>query len=198
MDIKPLFSYRAGKSFLHKMPPVLKLIFLFALTALVFFFPYYSPLYSLGFIVFARFSGFSFLQQLKDLETILPYSLLLSAVYLFSVLMKTESNAKDLTFIILQLICLVQINSLFFNTTSSMQIKESLEKFLPFKVSVLFSLFLFFIPLLFSIWAKLDYAWKARCGKNVFFKVFKLFPVFISEAFYNGQKLLYALQNRNG
>lgn len=198
MDIKPLFSYRAGTSILHKMPPVLKLFFLFALTALVFFFPYYSPLYSLCFIAAARFCGFPFLQQLKDLKMILPYCILLSSLHLFSVLMKTESSAKYLMFIILKLICLVQISSLFFNTTSSIQIKESLEKFLPFKVSVLFSLFLFFIPLLFSIWTKLDYAWKARSGKNGFSKFFKLFPVFISEAFYRGQKLLYALQNRSG
>ena len=197
MDIRPLFSYRRGTSFLHRMSPPLKLLLLFGFTALIFFFPNYVLFYSAFFIFFARFIGFSFLEQLRDLKPILPYCLLLVSLHVFSVLIKTETDIKDLAFLILKLICLMQISSLFFNTTSSLQLKETLEKILPFKVAVLFSLFLFFIPILFSIWTKLDYSWKARGGKKGLLKIFKLFPIFISESLYKGQKLMYALRNRS-
>ena len=197
MDIMPLFSYRRGTSFLHRMSPLLKLFFLLGFTALIFFFPNYVLFYSAFFIFFARFIGFSFLEQLRDLKPILPYCLLLVSLHVFSVLIKTETDIKDLVFLILKLVCLMQISSLFFNTTSSLQLKETLEKILPFKVAVLFSLFLFFIPILFSIWTKLDYSWKARGGKKGLLKIFKLFPIFISESLYKGQKLMYALRNRS-
>ena len=193
----PLFSYRRGTSFLHRMSPLLKLFFLFGFTVLIFFFPNYVFFYSVFFVFFARFIGFSFLEQLRDLKPILPYCLLIVSLHVFSVLIKTESSIKDLVFLILKLICLMQISSLFFNTTSSLQLKETLEKKLPFKVAVLFSLFLFFIPILFSIWTKLDYSWKARGGKKGLLKIFKLFPIFISESLYKGQKLMYALRNRS-
>ena len=196
MDIMPLFSYRRGTSFLHRMSPLLKLLLLFGFTALIFFFPNYVLFYSVFFIFFARFIGFSFLEQLRDLKPILPYCLLLVSLHVFSVFIKTETDIKDLTFLILKLVCLMQISSLFFNTTSSLQLKEALEKILPFKVALLFSLFLFFIPTLFSIWTKLDHSWKARGGKKNLLKIFKLFPIFISESLYKGQKLMYALQNR--
>ncbi|WP_044963094.1 CbiQ family ECF transporter T component [Treponema denticola] len=193
----PLFSYRRGTSFLHRMSPLLKLFFLFGFTVLIFFFPNYVFFYSVFFVFFARFIGFSFLEQLRDLKPILPYCLLIVSLHVFSVLIKTESSIKDLVFLILKLICLMQISSLFFNTTSSLQLKETLEKILPFKLAVLFSLFLFFIPILFSIWTKLDHSWKARGGKKNLLKIFKLFPIFISEALYKGQKLMYALRNRS-
>ena len=196
MDIMPLFSYRRGTSFLHRMSPLLKLLLLFGFTALIFFFPNYVLFYSVFFIFFARFIGFSFLEQLRDLKPILPYCLLLVSLHVFSVFIKTETDIKDLTFLILKLVCLMQISSLFFNTTSSLQLKEALEKILPFKVALVFSLFLFFIPTLFSIWTKLDHSWKARGGKKNLLKIFKLFPIFISESLYKGQKLMYALQNR--
>ena len=193
----PLFSYRRGTSFLHRMSPLLKLLLLFGFTALIFFFPNYVLFYSAFFIFFARFIGFSFLEQLRDLKPILPYCLLLVSLHVFSVFIKTETDIKDLTFLILKLVCLMQISSLFFNTTSSLQLKEALEKILPFKVALLFSLFLFFIPTLFSIGTKLDHSWKARGGKKNLLKIFKLFPIFISEALYKGQKLMYALRNRS-
>ncbi|UTC78026.1 hypothetical protein E4O04_08430 [Treponema sp. OMZ 799] len=196
MDIRPLFSYRRGTSFLHRMSPLLKLFFLFGFTALIFFFPNYVPFYSVFFILVARFIGFSFLEQLKDLKPILPYCLLLLSLHIFSLLLKTESNIKDLSFLVLKLVGLMQISSLFFNTTTSLQLKETPEKILPFKAAALFSLFLFFIPLLFSIWTKLDYAWKARGGKKGLLKFFKLLPIFISEAMYKGKKLMYGLKNR--
>ncbi|MGI5084446.1 hypothetical protein HF284_05680 [Treponema putidum] len=196
LDIRPLFSYRRGTSFLYKMSPLLKLFFLFGFTALICFFPNYVPFFSVFFVFFARFIGFPFLEQLRDFKPILPYCLLLVSLHVFSVFIKTESSIKDLTFLILKLICLMHISSLFFNTTSSLQLKETLEKILPLRMSVLFSLFLFFIPLLFSIWTKLDYSWKARGGKKSLLKIFKLFPIFISEALYKGKKLLYALKNR--
>lgn len=175
MDIRPLFSYRRGTSFLHRMSPPLKLLLLFGFTALIFFFPNYVLFYSAFFIFFARFIGFSFLEQLRDLKPILPYCLLLVSLHVFSVFIKTETDIKDLTFLILKLVCLMQISSLFFNTTSSLQLKEALEKILPFKVALLFSLFLFFIPTLFSIWTKLDYSWKARGGKKGLLKFLNFF-----------------------
>ncbi|UTC61428.1 hypothetical protein E4O05_07620 [Treponema sp. OMZ 787] len=196
MDIRPLFSYRRGTSFLHRMSPLFKLLFLFGFTALIFFFPNYVQVYSVFFILLARFIGFSLLDQLRDLKPIIPYCLLLVSLHIFSLLLKTESDIKDSGFLILKLIALMQLSSLFFNTTTSLQLKETLEKILPFRTAALLSLFLFFIPLLFSIWTKLDYAWKARGGKKGLLKFFKLLPIFISEAMYKGEKLMYGLKNR--
>ena len=144
LDIRPLFSYRRGTSFLHRMSPPLKLLLLFGFTALIFFFPNYVLFFSAFFIFFARFIGFLFLEQLRDLKPILPYCLLLVSLHVFSVLIKTESSIKDLVFLILKLVCLMQISSLFFNTTSSLQLKETLEKILPFKVAVIFYSYLVF------------------------------------------------------
>ena len=152
LDIRPLFSYRRGTSFLHRMSPPLKLVFLFGFTALIFFFPNYVCFYSVFFVFFARFIGFSLLEQLGDLKPILPYCLLLVSLHVFSVLIKTETDIKDLVFLILKLVCLMQISSLFFNTTSSLQLKEALEKIYPLKLPFcfLFFCFLFLFCFLFG------------------------------------------------
>lgn len=198
MDIKPLFSYRQGTSILHKMPTLLKIPLLFILNALVFFLPtVYCIAYALACVACARCAGFSFKQQLYDLKPIAGYTLLLLCAHALSKVLGTPSDIGALGVFVLKLVCAVQTTSLFFNTTTSLQLKQALEKILPKTAAISFTLFLVFIPLLFSIWSQTQTAWKARAGKNGIKKLFVLLPVFISLSFYKAQNLFYSLQNRS-
>ena len=186
VDIKPLFSYRQGTSILHKMPALLKIPLLFILNAL-----------ALVCTVCARYAGFSFKQQLYDLKPVAGYALLLLCAHALSEALGTPSDIGALGAFVLKLICAVQTTSLFFNTTTSLELKQALEKILPKTAAISFTLFLVFIPLLFSVWAQAQRAWKARAGKNGIKKLFVLLPVFISLSFYKAQNLFYSLQNRS-
>ncbi|MGI5173663.1 hypothetical protein H0R92_08690 [Treponema sp. OMZ 840] len=198
MDIKPLFAYRSGNSLIHKMPALIKLILLFLLPAAVFFIP---PLYCFFYIFInsaaAFYAGFSLRRQIKDLKPIAYYAFFLALTHIVSFLIGESGSVKPLIALILRLTCAIQISSLFFSTTTSLELKQALEKVLPKSISLIFTLFLTFIPLLFSVWAQLDLSWKARAGKNGPKKLFVLFPVFISTALFKAQNLFYALQNRN-
>lgn len=198
VDIKPLFSYRQGTSILHKMPALFKIPLLFILNALVFFLPAaYCVSYALVCTVCARYAGFSFKQQLYDLKPVAGYALLLLCAHALSEALGTPGDIGDLGAFVLKLICAVQTTSLFFNTTTSLELKQALEKILPKTAAISFTLFLVFIPLLFSVWAQAQRAWKARAGKNGIKKLFVLLPVFISLSFYKAQNLFYSLQNRS-
>ena len=199
VDMMPLFSYRTGNSVIHKLPPTLKIILLPLFSAMLFLLPPISCLfYCLGTALIARTAGISFSKQLKDLKFLLSYVLLLLCTYVFSVLSGEKSDPKPFFLLVLRLAGAIQMASVFFNTTTSFQLKRGLETILPKKVCTAFVLFLFFIPVLFSIWSKLENAWKARGGKNTPAKFFKLFPLLVSCGFYKAQQSAYALQNRYG
>ncbi|WP_428770595.1 CbiQ family ECF transporter T component [Treponema sp. HNW] len=198
MDIKPLFSYRSGKSFIHKMPAVVKVILLFALPATVFF---VSPLYCFIWIGInagaALYAGFGIRQQILDLKPLAYYVFFLILVQAVSFIAGSDTSIRPLIELILKLVCALQITSLFFNTTTSLELKSALEKILPARIALLFVLFLAFIPMLFSVWARLELSWKARAGKNGVKKLFVLLPVFISLSLFKARSLFYSLQNRN-
>ncbi len=94
--------------------------------------------------------------------------------------------------------------SIFFRTTSHREIREALEKielgvtFGHFKLgfSKSFALFLNFLPQLFSIWANLDKAWRARQGKRGIRKILVLMPVFISLSIKKANDTLLSIKNR--
>lgn len=198
VEMMPLFSYRADTGFMHKIPPVIKLIFLPALsTSLFFLAPLYCLLYCFSFILISSAAGFPLLQQLKDLRFVLPYALLLCIAYILSIVNGEKGDAAYFVLVILRVTGAMQTASVFFNTTTSFQLKQGLEKLLPKKLCIFFILFLFFIPMLFSIWAQLDFAWKARGCKNTPAKFFKLLPLLISSGFYRAQKTAYSLQNKS-
>lgn len=198
VDVNPLFSYRAGNSLIHKMPAVFKVVLLFVLPAAVFFVP---PLYCLIWIGFnagaALYAGFGIKQQVLDLKPLAYYVFFLAMVQTVSFIAGSDTSIQPLIELILKLVCALQITSLFFNTTTSLELKAALEKILPAHAALLFVLFLTFIPMLFSVWAQLERSWKARAGKNGVKKLFVLFPIFISLALFKARSLFYSLQNRN-
>ena len=142
VDVKPLFSYRQGTSILHKMPALLKIPLLFILNALVFFLPAaYCVSYALVCTVCARYAGFSFKQQLYDLKPVAGYALLLLCAHALSEALGTPGDIGALGAFVLKLICAVQTTSLFFNTTTSLELKQALEKILPKTAAISFTLF---------------------------------------------------------
>ncbi len=103
-----------------------------------------------------------------------------------------------------RIIVAMAYTSVFFRTTSHREIREALEKvelFVTFGHSKLgfpksFALFLNFLPQLFSIWANLDKAWRARQGKRGIRKILVLMPVFISLSIKKANDTLLSIKNR--
>jgi len=109
----------------------------------------------------------------------------------------------------------LQITSIFFTTTTSIQIKEGLEdieiftrkilKKLPFlkkrisadpNISESVSILITFIPKLFVLWQQIDNAWKNRTKKFNIKKISTLLVTFISLCFVQADKTEKSLQNR--
>ncbi len=198
MDVKPLFSYRPGKSAFHAMPAVLKVPLLFLLPATVFFLPLFYCLAWIACNAAAGFyAGFGLRRQLHDLKPVFYYGVLLAFVQLASFVFGGETSVKPLVELLIKLICAVQITALFFSTTTQLELKQALETILPAKAALLFTLFLMFIPLLFSVWAQLELSWEARAGKNSPKKIFVLLPVFISCALFKARSVFYAIGSRS-
>lgn len=197
-DDAPLFSYRVGTSFIHRLPSLLKVFLLFAIPIIIFMLPLpYIGLLSLACIILSFYVGFSILQQLGDIRPILWYCGFLLFIHVFSLLLSQKSDGMALVSLAAKLVCSMQFTSLFFKTTTSISLQEALEKVLPHSVARTFSLFITFIPLLFSVWFKLERSWKARGGKSGIAKLFALLPVFISASLYKAYNLFLTMQNRS-
>lgn len=197
-DDVPLFSYRIGKSFIHRLPAILKVFLLFAVPIIIFMLPLpYIGLLSLFCIALSFYVGFSFLQQIRDIRPILWYCGFLLCVHALSLLLSQKSDGMTLVNLAAKLVCSMQFTSLFFKTTTSIALQEALEKILPNSLAKTFSLFITFIPLLFSVWFKLDRSWKARGGKSGIAKIFALLPVFISASLHKAYNLFLTIQNRS-
>ncbi len=212
-----LFEYKSGASFLHKCPPWCKLIFLPALNILFLFLPGY---FSLTLIVLqfllACLLRFSLREQLRDFKAVFYYALMLFIFQLLGFFLtyilsaKTNSffsfvdfwtalknnfswqNEKASVFMLVKIFALMQSASLFFKTTTSMEIQEGLNKIesgirkifhlkKENKISASISMFINFIPMISKIWQEEKRAWLARGGKNNSLKMFKrLLPLLFS------------------
>ncbi len=103
-----------------------------------------------------------------------------------------------------RLVVAMTYTSIFFRTTSHREIREALEKIelgvtfghAKLTFSKAFALFLNFLPQLFSIWASLDKAWRARQGKRGIRKILVLMPVFISLSIKKANDTLLSIKNR--
>lgn len=198
IDDTPIFSYRAGTSRIHRLPSILKIFFLFALPIVIFMLPLkYISVLSLICIALSLYAGFSILQQLRDIRPILWYCFFLLCLHIFSLVILQKSNGTALIILIAKLLCSMQFTSLFFKTTTALSLQEALEKILPYRIAMTFSLFITFIPLLFAVWFKIERSWKARGGKNGVAKIFALLPVFLSAALYKAYNIFFTLQNRS-
>lgn len=142
------FSYKAGNSFVHKIPAWIKIIFVPLLGIAVFRLPF---LFSLGMILFlallSRFIGFTFREQLGDLRLVLYLSALLYLMPFLgffcsdffggaqndffeavrSSFLKSFSSAGT-ALSLGRLLCVMQTSSLLFKTTTSLEMREGVGK----------------------------------------------------------------------
>lgn len=206
-----LFSYKPGNSFLHKCPAIVKIFLIPALSVCVFKF---SPVFCFFLILFQTIIAFavkfSVKEQIADLKPIIFYAVLLIFARIVSFLL----NSSDFSFVefvksekanaimLLKLFCTVQSASLFFKTSTSLEIRSGIEKIETFvrKIFCLkksnnltnaISLFVMFIPLVSKNWQQAKKAW-ISCGGKTNLKMYAillpvLFSVGIKQA-YNAAK----------
>ena len=179
------FSYIRGNSFLHKCPCWIKTLFIPVISILFLFLPVYFCLsliilqISIAFVL-----RFSFKQQLADLKPVIYYALLLFLMEIFTCIFST-------LFLLAKLFCMMQSASLVFKTSTSLQLREGIEKIELFVRKILhlknktsftnaISMFLNFIPMVTKIWAQAQKAWFARGGKKSIKMYLTLLPVLFS------------------
>ena len=199
----PILSYQKRNSLIHRTPALLKLLALLGIAVAL----YLS-------LVAVLISSISFKDFLHDLKPVTFYGLFIAVVEVVGAMLyggnllesfgdgmwKTNSSVL----LVSRLVVAMSYTSLFFRTTSNLEIRQSLERVeltVSFGHSRLsfsraFALFLNFLPQLFAIWANLDKAWKARCGKRSIRKILVLFPVFITLSMKKANDTLMSLKNR--
>ena len=226
-----IFSYNKRDSIIHKTPAILKLLILFCVPLITYFTPlvYHAGLFALALflVLLAKIPLKSFL---RDLRPIIYYCIFILIIDVLTILLfdKTpmpistelsaeleESVSPTLNFfsilkekgnflLMSRLVVSMAYTSIFFRTTSHLEMRQSLEKIescITFGHSKLtfskaFALFLNFLPQLFAIWNSLDLAWRARGGKRTVRKIIALLPVFISLSLKKANQTLLALKNR--
>ena len=150
-----LFSYKQGNSLLHKMPPLPKLLLLFAGPALLFSMPETAALpAAVTLCIISFLCGFGPAEKLGNLKPVLAYALLLytsdilaAAFSLMAVeptaaagpaataIQTATANSPLRVFIpsantrslLVRLLPALQLTALFFRTTSPLQLRSGLE-----------------------------------------------------------------------
>lgn len=190
------FSYKAGNSFLHRMPAWIKIIAVPVMSAAVFSLP---PCVSIALIalqfILASFLRFSLREQFRDLKFVIYFAFFLyftafigffcadfiggKTGFLSALVLSAGRTFRNsaTAFMLLKLLCVMQTSSVVFKTTTSLEMREgvgaiesAVRRFLHLRqentLTDLFSFTLYFIPLMFKIWSQLETAWKARLGKS--------------------------------
>ncbi len=211
----PILSYQKRNSLIHRTPALLKLLALLGIAVALYLtgLEIHGILFAVS-LVAVLISSISFKDFLHDLKPVTFYGLFIAVVEVVGAMLyggnlwesfgdgmwKTNSSVL----LVSRLVVAMSYTSLFFRTTSNLEIRQSLERVelaVSFGHSRLsfsraFALFLNFLPQLFSIWANLDKAWKARCGKRGIRKILVLLPVFITLSMKKANDTLLSLRNR--
>lgn len=141
------FSYKAGNSFVHKMPVIIKILLIPALNILFFMLPFYfsAVLLVIQFIIACKLR-FSLREQFTDFKPVIYYAILLYftgfIAQTFSIYFanhieenisfiealkagftKTFTNSST-AIMLLKLFCIMQSASIIFKTSTSLQIRE--------------------------------------------------------------------------
>ena len=202
------FSYKAGKSFFHKLPSWIKILFIPFFNIAIFSSSWkFAVFFVFAQILFFFCLHFSVKEQVADLTPVLWYGIFL---YLINILSDTYLNYAGYGIIksfvqaiknciydektfstVVKFFACNQSASLMFKTSTSLELREGIEKielfirnFLPCKKESKFatvvSMFINFIPAVFKMWAQLKRAWFARGGKLNLKMYLALFPVLFS------------------
>lgn len=217
MDDSTAFSYKAGNSIIHRCPAWIKIILIPALSIAIFKLPpFFSVILVIVQLVLAGLLRFTIREQLRDFRAVLYYALFLLFARLISVMAGLVQAGgrlsisdflleKESLIMLLKLFCLMQTASILFRTSTTLQLREGLEKMeltlrRPFTfrqrqtnapspaapsaptapVAQTLALFLCFIPQVSKIWQQTVRAWKARGGRTSLRMYTSLLPVLFS------------------
>ena len=226
MEQAAAFSYKAGNSIIHRCPAWIKILLIPALSIAIFKLP---PLFSAILVIFqlilALFLHFSIGEQLKDFRAVLYYAFFLIFARLISVVAGYVQAGgtvrlsdflldKESLIMLLKLFCLMQTASILFRTSTTLQLREGLEKMeltlrRPFTskanpqtrpsapVAQTLALFLCFIPQVSKIWQQTVRAWKARGGHTNLRMYITLLPVLFSVGMKQAYNAARAITIRN-
>lgn len=225
-----LFSYQKKTSSIHKSPASFKLLMLIALSLSIFSTNLYgliilsSTILSIGLLAktsllsYRRIIIFSLFYALFILLFSLgePQDAQATHSLFFGLLSKERLYQQ--TLYLWRLFLALLVGTIFYETTTSLEIREAVEFFvgLPQRVfcpkknasktqknlSLLFTLSLLFIPRIFSAWAALNRAWLARSGSKktlgaALKRTISLVPALILYLLNEAQDTARALENRS-
>ena len=200
------------------MPSWIKILLIPLLNILVFALPWHFAAVLLVLQTLLAFClKFSLREQFKDLRPVLYYAAILYFIGFVSALCGDDSSdfysAVSTTFgntetlkMLLKLFCVMQMSSILFRTSTSLQIRDGIGK-IESTVRKVFhlgkrntftdaaALFVCFIPMVFRNWELAKKAWFARGGKYGIRMFASIFPVFFSVGIrqaYNYSKALSA------
>ncbi|MCR4631783.1 MAG: energy-coupling factor transporter transmembrane protein EcfT [Treponema sp.] len=230
MEQAAAFSYKAGNSIIHRCPAWIKILLIPALSVAIFKLP---PVFSAILVIFqlilALFLHFSIAEQLKDFRAVLYYAFFLIFARLISVVASYVQAGgrlrlsdflldKESLIMLLKLFCLMQTASILFRSSTTLQLREGLEKMeitlrRPFTsqasskanpqtrpsapVAQTLALFLCFIPQVSKIWQQTVRAWKARGGRTNLRMYITLLPVLFSVGMKQAYNAARAITIRN-
>ena len=207
-DSGSAFSYKSGNSPLHRCPAWIKILVLPVFSVAVFELPpVCAAALLLTQVVIAFCLHFTVREQLADLRAVLYYAAMLlfvnGVVFVAGLFAGGDVGAetleataalvseKETLFLLLRLLCVKQTASIVFKTSTSLQLREGLEK-IELAIRKLFraspaapvagviALFVCFIPQVSKNWQQVKLAWKARGGKKSIRMYMVLLPVLFS------------------
>ncbi len=192
-------GYKSGSSILHKCPAWIKILSVPAVNILLFSVPPYFALFMIAVQTAAAvLLCFTFSEMFTDVKPVVYYAFLLFFMRFVSALSQNNlmlflepESLKETLFMLIKLFCMMQMASLVFKTSTSLQLREGLEiieravrRFFHLKnaktVSDTVSVFFIFIPLISQMWNQIEKSWQVRYGKKGLKMYFVLLPVFFS------------------
>lgn len=214
-----LFSYKYKNTLIHKLPTAMKLLSMIAISVLAFLGGTKTRiLLSIVLLISFILARTSMKVLLRSLKILIMYGLIM---FLFRFTGFTTNRALLLNHIFDSLIYLWQLSlvlfsgTIFFETTSSLEIKNTLQffqdkcytflgnpKFLP-DIAFLLSLTITFIPRIFEVWNNLDKSWNARGGnlhtgfKRSWLKLTIVIPLLIEHLLSLASETERAIRNRS-
>ncbi len=197
-----LFSFSRKNSVIHRCPAWIKLVLLLAVPITVHLCPVEVCLGAMAlFAVLSLVSKTDFRDFLRDLRPAAYYSIFLvltDVISHFAFRTSDEIVRKTTLFLILKLLCAMEVSSVFFRTTGIHEIRQTLQFGRGRNaVSSLIAMFLGFLPQIFSNWSALEQSYNARGGKRGIRKAVVLLPLLISMSIRKAGTTYLALLNRS-
>ncbi len=142
------FTYKAGNSFIHRLPAWIKILIIPVISMIFFNAPAYVSLTLFFAQMILAFSiKFTLREQISDFKVVIYFGILLYSVNFFALtasgffdennsmtliqLLRTSIQAclknKTTAFMLLKLLCVLQTSSIVFKTSTSLELREGIE-----------------------------------------------------------------------